>query len=240
MIIQMDAGTFASADDWGQSAVLRRRGRNPPAGIGFTSAPAFRLDHRGQSAGGRPRHQRACGFVATRAGVDGLQRATARRSLAAAAWGQGSRRAGSSADGAVDLAMGRRPLSASAPAVGLLPCRVREHLAAVGRTPLWRGIQAKLKSLAQAAGQTIEKRIRHQSHRPTGGGAGAIAGWSALPKRCKGKLIISMSMRPDGLPRGHSDAANPLAAARWKPPAGAEPVRAASNVPEQFWSQTGR
>jgi len=41
MIIQMDAWNIRERDDWGQSAVLRRRARNRSAGTGFTLAPTF-------------------------------------------------------------------------------------------------------------------------------------------------------------------------------------------------------
>jgi hypothetical protein len=49
-------------------------------------------------------------------------------------------------------------------------------------------------------------------------------------ERCKGKSIISMSMRHEWVIALDVDAANPLPAARWKPPA--DRTTAASNVPD--------
>ncbi len=104
MIIQMDAWNIRERDDWGQSAVLRRRGQEPARWHWVYIGTCFRLDHRGQSAGGRPVISER-GFVATRAGVDGLREQLHAEALRRGL-GQGSRRADHQRRGRVDLALG--------------------------------------------------------------------------------------------------------------------------------------
>jgi hypothetical protein len=72
MIIQMDAWNIRERDHWGQSAALRRAGQEPERWHWVYTGTCFRLDHRGQTAGGRPVIVER-GFVATRAGIDGLR-----------------------------------------------------------------------------------------------------------------------------------------------------------------------
>jgi hypothetical protein len=72
MIIQLDAWNIRERDAWGRSAALRRAGQEPERWHWVYIGTCFRLDHRGQSAGGRPLITER-GFVATRAGIDGLR-----------------------------------------------------------------------------------------------------------------------------------------------------------------------
>jgi hypothetical protein len=72
MIIQLDAWNIRERDAWGQSGALRRAGREPERWHWVYTGTCFRLDHRGQSAGGRPIITQR-GFVATRAGLDALR-----------------------------------------------------------------------------------------------------------------------------------------------------------------------
>jgi len=72
MIIQMDAWNIRERDEWGRSAALRRRGQEPERWHWVYTGTCFRLDHRGQTAGGRPVIVER-GFVATRGGLDALR-----------------------------------------------------------------------------------------------------------------------------------------------------------------------
>jgi len=72
MIIQMDAWNIRERDGWGHSAALRRQGQEPERWHWVYTGTVFRLDHRGQTAGGRPVISER-GFVATRQGIDALR-----------------------------------------------------------------------------------------------------------------------------------------------------------------------
>jgi hypothetical protein len=72
MIIQLDAWNIRERDGWGQSQALRRQGQEPERWHWVYTGTCFRLDHRGQTAGGRPVITER-GFVATRAGIDALR-----------------------------------------------------------------------------------------------------------------------------------------------------------------------
>jgi len=72
MIIQLDAWNIRERDDWGQSQAMRRKGQEPERWHWVYTGTCFRLDHRGQTAGGRPVISER-GFVATRAGLDALR-----------------------------------------------------------------------------------------------------------------------------------------------------------------------
>src|ERR1043166_8990929 len=72
MIIQLDAWNIREPDQWGQSAALRRKGQEPERWHWVYTGTCFRLDHRGQTAGGRPVITER-GLVATRQGVDALR-----------------------------------------------------------------------------------------------------------------------------------------------------------------------
>jgi hypothetical protein len=72
MIIQLDAWNIRERDDWGQSAKRRRAGHEPERWHWVYTGTCFRLDHRGQTAGGRPVITER-GFVSTRLGLDALR-----------------------------------------------------------------------------------------------------------------------------------------------------------------------
>jgi uncharacterized protein YheU (UPF0270 family) len=72
MIIQIDAWNIRERDGWGQTKKLRRRGQEPERWHWVYTGTCFRLDHRGQTEGGRPVISER-GFVATREGIDGLR-----------------------------------------------------------------------------------------------------------------------------------------------------------------------
>jgi len=72
MIIQLDAWNIRERDHWGKSAALRRRGQEPERWHWVYTGTCFRLDQRGQTAGGRPIISER-GFVATRQGLDALR-----------------------------------------------------------------------------------------------------------------------------------------------------------------------
>lgn len=72
MIIQLDAWNIRERDNWGQSKALRRRGQEPQRWHWVYTGTCFRLDHRGQTAGGRPVISQR-GFVATRSGIEALR-----------------------------------------------------------------------------------------------------------------------------------------------------------------------
>jgi hypothetical protein len=88
MIIQLDTWNIRERDDWGRSVTLRSAGQEPKRWHWVYTGTCFRLDHRGQSATGRPVITER-GFVATRAGIDALREQlhaeTLRRGLGQAA-----------------------------------------------------------------------------------------------------------------------------------------------------------
>jgi hypothetical protein len=72
MIIQLDAWNIRERQDWGQTQALRRKGKEPERWHWVYTGTCFQLDHRGQSAGGRPMISQR-GFAATREGINGLR-----------------------------------------------------------------------------------------------------------------------------------------------------------------------
>jgi hypothetical protein len=72
MIIQIDTWDIRERDDWGQTQRLRRVGQEPNRWHWVYTGTCFRLNQRGQSAGGRPVISER-GFVATREGIDALR-----------------------------------------------------------------------------------------------------------------------------------------------------------------------
>jgi hypothetical protein len=72
MILQLDACNLRERDAWGQSAALRRRGQEPERWHWIYVGTVFRLDQRGQTAGGRPVITQR-GYVLTRQGLDALR-----------------------------------------------------------------------------------------------------------------------------------------------------------------------
>ena len=127
MIIQLDAWNIRERDGWGQSRLLRRKGQEPERWHWVYTGTCFRLDQRGQTAGGRPVITER-GFVATRAGLDACANNFTPRPCAVA-WARRPAR--------WSLAMGRRgfgdwPMTVGhKPANGWMTCH--PHLVAVGR-----------------------------------------------------------------------------------------------------------
>ena len=72
MILQLDAWNIRERDGWGQSKALRRTGVEPERWHWVYTGTCFRLNQRGQTAGGRPVISER-GFVATRAGLAALR-----------------------------------------------------------------------------------------------------------------------------------------------------------------------
>jgi hypothetical protein len=154
MIIQLDAWNIRERDAWGRSGVLRRQGQEPERWHWVYTGTCFRLDHRGQTAGGRPVITER-GFVATRAGLDAL-----REQLHAEALRRGLGQAASAlvlGDGAVwiwRLADDRWPQARQR----LDFYHAVQHLAAVGRA-LFGEDKAKLKAWLQP----LVKQLKNQS-----------------------------------------------------------------------------
>jgi hypothetical protein len=170
MILQMDAWNIRERDDWRKSAALRRRGKEPERWHGVYTGTCFRLDHRAQTAGGRPVLVER-GFVATRSGLEGLRRQLHARGHAARL-GAGRQRPGHRRRGGVDMAPSRRPVPRGSPTAGLLSRGATSG--GGGPRGVWRR-PGKIENLAQTPGSAIEKPIGHQSHPATGRGAGRIA-----------------------------------------------------------------
>ncbi len=154
MIIQLDAWNIRERDAWGRSGALRRQGKEPERWHWVYTGTCFRLDHRGQTAGGRPVITER-GFVATRQGLDGL-----REQLHAEALRRGLGQAASAlviGDGAVwiwRLADDRWPQAHQR----LDFYHAVQHLAAVGRA-LFGENQEKLKAWLKP----LVKQLKHQS-----------------------------------------------------------------------------
>ena len=72
LVIELDAWNIRERDDWGRSDTLRAQGQEPSRWHWAYGGTCFRLDHRGQSAGGRPVIL-SRGYVMTRGGVDALK-----------------------------------------------------------------------------------------------------------------------------------------------------------------------
>jgi hypothetical protein len=154
MIIQLDAWNIRERDAWGRSAALRRQGKEPERWHWVYTGTCFRLDHRGQTAGGRPVITER-GFVATRQGIEGL-----REQLHAEALRRGLGQAASAlviGDGAVwiwRLADDRWPQARQR----LDFYHAVQHLAAVGRA-LFGEHPQKLKAWLKP----LVKQLKHQS-----------------------------------------------------------------------------
>ncbi|MFP5248211.1 MAG: hypothetical protein ACLGP3_00110 [Acidobacteriota bacterium] len=121
MVLQIDAWNIRERDQWGQSAAVRKQGAEPERWHWVYTGTCFRLDRRGQTAGGRPVITER-GFVATRGGIGRFAHPTACRGAPPRS-GPGGRSARYRRWGGMDLAAGGRPLPASTPAFGFLSCR---------------------------------------------------------------------------------------------------------------------
>jgi hypothetical protein len=72
LILQIDAWNIRERDHWGETAAQRKRGAEPERWHWVYTGTCFRLDHRAQTASGRPVIVER-GFVATREGIDALR-----------------------------------------------------------------------------------------------------------------------------------------------------------------------
>lgn len=85
LVLEIDAWNIRERDDWGRTEAARqealRQNQPPPSKWHWVYvATVFRLDHRGQTAGGRPLISQR-GYVATREGIDALMRQLYREAL---------------------------------------------------------------------------------------------------------------------------------------------------------------
>jgi hypothetical protein len=231
MIIQMDAWNIRERDDWGRSAAVRRAGKEPERWHWVYTGTCFRLDHRGQTAGGRPVIAER-GFVATRSGIDGL-----REQLYAEALRRGLGQAAGAlviADGAVwiwRLADDRFPHARQR----LDFYHAVQHLAAVGRAVFGED-KAKLKTwlkplVKQLKNESAIKVIRQLEEVL----AGLPAGAAAQTVRKEVNYFHAHEKRMDYRAGG-----------RCGEPIGSGPVEATCRQtqcrfkrPGQFWSQEG-
>ena len=231
MIIQLDAWNIRERDGWGQSGVLRRAGKEPERWHWVYTGTCFRLDHRGQTAGGRPVITER-GFVATRAGLDAL-----REQMHAEALRRGLGQAASAlviGDGAVwiwRLADDRWPQARQR----LDFYHAVQHLAAVGRA-----LFGEDKARLQAWLKPLVRQLKNQS---------AI--------KVIGQLEEALAAMPDGPAAQavakevdyfyeHKDRMGYRSGRRAGEPIGSGPVEATCRQtqcrfkrPGQFWSQAG-
>lgn len=231
MIIQLDAWNLRERDAWGQSAALRRRGQEPERWHWVYTGTVFRLDQRGETAGGRPIIVQR-GYVLTRQGLDAL-----REQMHGEALRRGLGQAASVlviGDGAVwiwRLADDRWPQARQR----LDFYHAVRHLVAVGRA-LWGEAKDQFKAwlkplVRQLKNESAIKVIRQLDEAlaslPTGPAAEAVA-----------KEVAYF--------REHQDRMDYRAARRAGEPIGSGPVEATCRQgqcrfkrPGQFWSTTG-
>jgi hypothetical protein len=231
MIIQMDAWNIRERDDWGRTAALRRRGEEPERWHWVYTGTVFRLDQRGQTAGGRPVISER-GFVGTREGIDGL-----REQLHAEAMRRGLGQAAGAliiADGAVwiwRLADDRFPEARQR----LDFYHAVQHLAAVGRAVFGEDkaqLKAWLKPLVQQLKNESAVKVIRQLEEllPT------------LPAGARAEAVA----REVNYFQEHQERMDYRAGRRRGEPIGSGPVEATCRQGQcrfkrtgQFWSQTG-
>ena len=230
-IIQLDAWNLRERDAWGQSASLRRRGQEPDRWHWVWTGTVFRLDHRGETAGGRPVIVQR-GDVFTRQGLDAL-----REQLHAEALRRGLGQAASVlviGDGAVWIgrwADDRWPLAQQRldfyPAV--------QHLVAVGRA-LWGEDKVQFKAWLKPLVRQLKNESAVKVIRPLE---------EALANLPVGPVAEAVAQEVASL-REHQDRMDYRAARRAGEPLGRGPVEATCRQaqcrfkrPGQFWSQTG-
>jgi len=231
-IIQIDAWNIRERDAWGGSAAHRAQGQEPERWHWVYTGTVFRLDHRGQTAGGRPVITER-GFVATREGIDGL-----RAQLYAEALRRGLGQAAGAlviADGAVwiwRLADDRFP-----PARQRLDFyRAVQHLAAVGRAVFGEEsekLKAWLKPLVkQLKNESAVKVIRQLEEF-----------LQTLPTGTAAQAVVA---REVNYFHEHQERMDYRAGRRRGEPIGSGPVEATCRQtqcrfrrPGQFWSTTG-
>jgi len=231
MIIQLDAWNIRERDGWGQTNALRRAGKEPERWHWVYTGTCFRLDHRGQTASGRPVITER-GFVATREGVDAL-----REQLHAEALRRGLGQAASAlviADGAVwiwRLADDRWPQARQR----LDFYHAVQHLAAVGRALLGED-KAKLKAwlkplVRQLKNESSVKVIRQLEQ--------------LLAQMPQGPAAQAVAKELDYF-QEHKDRMDYRAGRRAGEPIGSGPIEATGRQgqcrfkrPGQFWSRAG-
>jgi hypothetical protein len=231
MIIQLDAWNIRERDGWGQSRALRREGREPERWHWVYTGTCFRLDHRGQTAGGRAVITER-GFVATRLGIEGL-----REQLHAEALRRGLGQAAGAlviADGALwiwRLADDRWPQARQR----LDFCHALQHLAAVGRA-LFGDDKARLKAWIRP----LIQQLKHESAIKVIGQLEAAL--AALPGGPAAKAVA----KEVAYFREHQTRMDYRAGWRAGEPIGSGPVEATCRQaqcrfkrPGQFWSRTG-
>jgi len=231
MIIQLDAWNIRERDAWGQSGALRRQGQEPERWHWVYTGTCFRLDHRGQTAGGRPVITER-GFVATRQGLDGL-----REQLHAEALRRGLGQAASAlvlGDGAVwiwRLADDRWPQAHQR----LDFYHAVQHLAAVGRA-LFGENQEKLKAWLKP----LVKQLKNQSSLKV------IRQLEAVLAAMSGGAAIQAVAKEVEYFHEHQERMDYRAGRRAGEPIGSGPVEATCRQtqcrfkrPGQFWSQAG-
>lgn len=231
MIIQMDAWNIRERDAWGQSAKLRRAGQEPERWHWVYTGTCFRLDHRGQTAGGRPVITER-GYVATRGGLDAL-----REQLHAESLRRGLGQAASAlviGDGAVwlwRLADDRFPQARQR----LDFYHAVQHLAVVGRALFGEDkgkFKAWLKPLIQQLKNQSAIKVIHQLEE-------ALAG-------LKDPAAVATVTREVNYFHEHEQRMDYRAGARRGEPIGSGPAEATCRQyqcrfkrPGQFWSQKG-
>jgi hypothetical protein len=231
LIIQLDAWNIRERDDWGKTGRLRRKGQEPERWHWVWTGTCFRLDQRGQTAGGRPVITER-GFVATRQGIDAL-----REQLHAEALRRGLGQAAGAlviGDGAVwlwRLADDRWPGARQR----LDFYHAVEHLAAVGRALFGQDedkFGAWLRPLVQQLKHNSAVKVVRQLEE-------VLAGLSAGPK-------VQVVTREVNYFRAHQQRMDYRAALRAGEPIGSGPVEATCRQaqcrfkrPGQFWSRAG-
>jgi hypothetical protein len=231
LIIQLDAWNIRERDAWGETAPLRRRGHEPERWHWVYTGTVFRLDHRGETAGGRPVIVQR-GYVFTRQGLDAL-----REQLHAEALRRGLGQAASVlviGDGAVwiwRLADDRWPQAKQR----LDFYHAVQHLVAVGRA-LWGEDKAQFKAwlkplVRQLKTESAVKVIRQLDE--------ALAGLPTGP-------VAEAVTREVAYFREHQHRMDYRAAQRAGEPIGSGPVEATCRQgqcrfkrPGQFWSTAG-
>lgn len=231
MIIQLDAWNIRERDDWGQSKTLRKQGKEPERWHWVYTGTCFRLDHRSQTAGGRPVISER-GFVATRGGNDAL-----REQLHAEALRRGLGQAAGAliiADGALwiwRLADDRWPQARQR----LDFYHAVQHLAAVGRA-LFAEDKAKLtawlKPLVRELKSQSSLKVIHQLE-------------EVLAKMPEGPAAQAVAKEVSYF-HDHKDRMDYRAGRRAGEPIGSGPVEATCRQtqcrfkrPGQFWSPVG-
>ena len=231
MILQLDAWNIRERDQWGRSSALRRAGQEPERWHWVYTGTCFRLDHRAETAGGRPVITER-GFVATRAGLDAL-----REQMQAEALRRGLGQAASAlviGDGAVwiwRLADDRWPQARQR----LDFYHAVQHLAAVGRA-LFGEDKARLKGWLKP----LARQLRNQSSlKVIGQLEEALAGLPAGPAAQAVAKEVNYFHE-------HQHRMDYRAGRRAGQPIGSGPVEATCRQyqcrfkrPGQFWSQAG-